>query len=100
MVGLAGEVSQRIDLKISDTMRNTLFEKFTKDGILGNPAIDLAATNIQRGRDHGIPSYTKFRELCGLNPVRNFNDLFDEIFKISNSSRAKSVVDALNKTYL
>lgn len=35
---------------------------------------DLAAVNIQRGRDHGIPAYTQWREPCGLTPIKDWSD--------------------------
>lgn len=43
------------------------------DGIVG----DLPAINCQRGRDHGLPGYTKYREALGLGEVTQFSDLLD-----------------------
>ncbi len=37
--------------------------------------MDLAAINIQRGRDHGIPPYNQWRKACGLTPFQSWSDM-------------------------
>ena len=38
--------------------------------------LDLFAINIQRGRDHGIPPYYKWRDICNLTPIAlDFQDM-------------------------
>ncbi|OXU25353.1 hypothetical protein TSAR_010634 [Trichomalopsis sarcophagae] len=42
-------------------------------------ALDLAAMNIQRGRDHAIPPYVDWRRYCNMSRVESFDDLAGEI---------------------
>ncbi|XP_069091955.1 peroxidasin homolog [Pleurodeles waltl] len=42
-------------------------------------ALDLAAINIQRARDHGIPPYHDFRVYCNLSSAQTIEDLSNEI---------------------
>uniref|UniRef100_A0A8C6USF9 Thyroid peroxidase n=1 Tax=Neogobius melanostomus TaxID=47308 RepID=A0A8C6USF9_9GOBI len=37
--------------------------------------MDLAALNLQRGRDHAVPGYNKWRTFCGLEPIKTAEDL-------------------------
>jgi hypothetical protein len=69
MKGLASQKMQEIDEKVVDDLRNFLF------GPPGAGGLDLAALNLQRGRDHGLPSYNHLREYYGLPPVQGFSDI-------------------------
>lgn len=37
--------------------------------------MDIVSLDIQRGRDHGIPSYTQYRKYCGLKDIQSVEDL-------------------------
>ena len=67
--GLARQSAQAIDPMVIDEVRNFLF------GAPGAGGFDLVSLNIQRGRDHGLPSYNEVRVAFGLSRVRSFRDV-------------------------
>eukprot|EP00095_Tigriopus_kingsejongensis_P000525 snap_masked-scaffold356_size197960-processed-gene-0.10 protein:Tk00525 transcript:snap_masked-scaffold356_size197960-processed-gene-0.10-mRNA-1 annotation:"Peroxidasin" len=86
--GMVMTPMEQFDSSITEELTNHLFQERGK----AFSGMDLAALNLQRGRDHGLPGYTKYRELClekfksnGFNqtpaemfqPIREWTDLKD-----------------------
>nr|KAG5691359.1 hypothetical protein BaRGS_033408 [Batillaria attramentaria] len=62
--------AQRVDHHFAREITNHLFQPRDRP----RQALDLVSLNIQRGRDHGLPSFSRFRQACGLPPVSSFQD--------------------------
>jgi len=73
--GLIMTPMEAMDNKVTVSIVNHLFEQPGKP----KSGMDLIALNIQRGRDHGIPGYNKYREMCKLKRANTFLDFKDEI---------------------
>ena len=73
LLGVSLSPGEKIDHLMIDELRNLLF------GPPGSPGLDLAALDIQRGRDHGIPDYNTVRVAYGLTPVVLFSDITSDV---------------------
>ncbi|GFT24140.1 chorion peroxidase, partial [Nephila pilipes] len=74
MSGVTRSPSQWFDRHLVPDVTNYLYR------VRGDPAgLDLASINIQRGRDHGLPSYTQMVHFCSDNvyKINKFSDLVD-----------------------
>ena len=89
LLGLINQNAQRRDEHISEELTNHLFQ--TPRFPFG---MDLASINIQRGRDHGIPPYVRWREPCALSPIKSFDDL-EKVMPPSTARRFKLVYSSV-----
>ncbi len=85
--GLASQRAQEIDNQLVDEVRNFLF------GPPGSGGFDLASLNIQRGRDHGMPSYNQVRVAYGLEPVTSFDQIHPDTLVQANLASVYDTVD-------
>ncbi len=72
--GMAAQVQQNMDAKVVDDVRNFLF------GAPGSGAggLDLAAININRGRERGLSDLNAFRAALGLRLYATFQEICDD----------------------
>ncbi|CAH1969751.1 unnamed protein product [Acanthoscelides obtectus] len=73
--GLVSTPMETLDQFITGEVTNHLFE----DRRIPFSGVDLISLNIQRARDHGVPSYNNYRALCNLKRATSFEDLAREI---------------------
>ncbi|KAK2721110.1 hypothetical protein QYM36_003402 [Artemia franciscana] len=69
LMGLANQVAQAMDDFVTSEVTNHLFQDPAKKF-----GLDLAAINMQRGRDHGVPGFNFYREFCGLPKAQTWYD--------------------------
>jgi hypothetical protein len=84
---LASDRGQEIDAKLVEDVRSFLFTN------LGDAGHDLAALNIQRGRDHGLASYAEARVAYKLPPVSAFSQISSDLAVQSALKAAYVTVD-------
>src|ERR687897_2949978 len=88
MRGLGAEAQYKNDEQIDNQLRSVLFQVPVsgKPGCLDGPelpecfrgVVDLGAIDIERGRDHGMPSYNQLRTAYGLAPKTSFRAITGE----------------------
>jgi hypothetical protein len=86
--GLGVNVQYNNDELIDNQLRSVLFQVPVPDNVACldgeelpqcfQGVVDLGATHIDRGRDHGIPPYNELREAYGLDPVSSFEEITGE----------------------
>ncbi|MEZ4986842.1 MAG: peroxidase family protein [Saprospiraceae bacterium] len=67
--GMAVQMQQKFDNKVIDDVRNFLF------GQPGFGGLDLAAININRGRERGLPDFNTVRANFGFTPYNFFQQI-------------------------
>ena len=89
ILGISKTQSPPMDSKIEPSLTNFLFCGDHCDYRKGFGQ-DLVARNIQRGRDHGLPGYIRFRAFCGLSVPSSWNNKPGDISQ-SNWDNMRSV---------
>lgn len=84
------QIMQEVDNCIVDALRTNLFGPPNKTTMM---LLDLAALNIQRGRDHGLVDYNTMRVKYHLKKVKTWKDITSNI---DLQDKLKSVYDDVN----
>ena len=87
-MGLSSQIGEREDTVLCSDVRNMLF------GPMEFSRRDLAAINIMRGRDNGLPDYNEVRKCHGLSRISSWPDINPRLY-----DEASDVFDQLQEIY-
>ncbi|GIZ03251.1 dual oxidase [Caerostris extrusa] len=88
LMGMASQISEREDNVLCSDVRDKLF------GPMEFSRRDLAALNIMRGRDNGLPDYNTVRRHFQLPEIHNWSHINPELFK-----RSPQLFESLDELY-
>jgi hypothetical protein len=88
--GAATQLSEEVDLKFVNAIRNVMF------GPPGAGGTDLAAVDIQRARDHGLPDYNTLRDSYGLPKVTQWSQITSDTAVQNALSTAYGDIDNID----
>jgi len=74
LMGLSSQIAEREDSVLCSDVRDNLF------GPMEFSRRDLAALNIMRGRDNGLPDYNTVRKCFGYPMINHFSEINRELY--------------------
>jgi peroxidase len=92
--GLRLSTAQDTDRHVVDSVREFLFDTNGAEG--SSTCLDLPSLNIQRGRDHGLPTYKDMCALLGTATINTFDDIPADDVTISKFKDAYTSVDQID----
>ena len=90
LFGLARQTAQEMDIYVVNGLGNFLFGQPQEGGF------DLAALNIQRGRDHGLGNYNLARTEMGLPQLTSFSEISSNDSVVNRLQAAYSSFDDID----
>jgi len=88
--GMASQVQQKLDCKVVDDVRNFLFSA------PGTAGMDLAAININRGRERGLPDFNTIRKDLGLPGIKSFDEISSDAQTAEHLQKIYSSIDDID----
>lgn len=79
LAALPRRAALHFDVFVTSALRNALFRRVRAPSGAREDGRDLAASNIQRGRDHALPSYNAVRALVGRGRAASFAQIAGDI---------------------